>query len=236
MFTDLLPSGDNAEAIVLLSAGLDSTVALYLANSLGFRSIALEFEHSYATAKPSVESQRVNEICAVAEVELYRIHYPTARDIKVNETSAAPQRIQESNQVYYGLAAALAISLNVRHIISGQIKDDWTACEAPECSPEYFKMLNDSLRIAYGSKAPFIHTPFIHLSKTEVAILGKLLSVPLDLTWSCNHSNAQPCLRCGQCIDRERALREMEIELVQSHAAFSQESGAVLGSSQYHLQ
>lgn len=214
--TDLLPSGDNAEALVLLSGGLDSTVALYLAKCLGFRPIALEFDHSHATngTTLSVESQRVNEICALADVALYRMPYPTARDVRSNEAIAMPLRIQESNQVYYGLAGALALHLNVRHVISGQIKDDWTNCEAPECSPRHFEILNDSFRIAYGSKAPQIHTPFIHLNKTEVAIIGQRLRVPLDLTWSCNYSMAQPCRTCGQCIDRERALRALERELV----------------------
>lgn len=214
--TNLLPSGDNAEALVLLSGGLDSTVALYLAKCLGFRPIALEFDHSHAMngTTLSVESQRVMEICALADVALYRMPYPTARDVRSSEAIAMPLRIQESNQVYYGLAGGLALHLNVRHVISGQIKDDWISCEAPECSPKYFEMLNDSFRIAYGSKGPQIHTPFIHLNKTEVAILGKRLRVPLDLTWSCNYSMAQPCLTCGQCIDRERALREMERELV----------------------
>ncbi len=214
--TNLLPSGDNAEALVLLSGGLDSTVALYLAKCLGFRPIALEFDHSPAMngTTLSAESQRVNELCALADVALYRMPYPTARDVRSNEAMAMPVRIQESNQVYYGLAGALAIRLNVSHVISGQIRDDWATCEAPECSPKHFEMLNYSFRIAYGSKAPQIHTPFIHLNKTEVAILGKHLRVPLDLTWSCNYSMAQPCLTCGQCIDRERALRELERELV----------------------
>ena len=83
----------------------------------------------------------------------------------------------------------------------------------PDCRPEYFEKMRESL--AYGSKlwaeyqVPMaIETPIIRMSKKEIVQFGVQLQAPLELTWSCYQAGNAPCGRCDSCVLRAKGFQE----------------------------
>lgn len=211
---DLPPAGQGRRALVLVSGGMDSAVALFLMKNKGFDVVALEFDN-YTTkvgmARPISEGQNVGEICRRAGVPLYRSSFPVA----TCSDSLAPRLVSlaESTMMYCTLAAAFAHVLNAQYLIVSYIKDDWfdETDQALDRRPEHYDALNRLLQTEYGESTPRICAPLIYLSKREVARLGRRLGAPLEITWSCTRAHDVPCGTCGQCRLREQALRALEL-------------------------
>ena len=73
----------------------------------------------------------------------------------------------------------------------------------PDCRPEFWENLNALVREAYGVE---ILTPFLNDSKRFIVAEGDSLAVPFDLTWSCYEGGEKHCGECGTCIERREAF------------------------------
>ena len=45
------------------------------------------------------------------------------------------------------------------------------------------------------------------MTKKEIVILGKELSVPFELTYSCYKGGKLHCGKCGTCVERKEAFK-----------------------------
>lgn len=57
-----------------------------------------------------------------------------------------------------------------------------------------------------------IHIPLIHLTKAEIVRLGRRVGAPFHLTWSCYRGGSRPCGRCSSCRIRRRGFTEAGIQ------------------------
>ena len=77
----------------------------------------------------------------------------------------------------------------------------------PDCRPDFINafgaMQNHALD---GVKDVSLYTPFVHVSKADIALEAGRLGVPIDLTWSCYKGHDTHCGRCGTCVERREAL------------------------------
>lgn len=77
----------------------------------------------------------------------------------------------------------------------------------PDCRPDFISafgtMQNHALE---GVKDVSLYTPFVHVSKADIALEAGRLGVPVDLTWSCYKGHDTHCGRCGTCVERREAL------------------------------
>ena len=77
----------------------------------------------------------------------------------------------------------------------------------PDCRPDFINafgaMQNHALD---GVKDVSLYTPFVHVSKADIALEAARLGVPIDLTWSCYKGHDTHCGRCGTCVERREAL------------------------------
>lgn len=76
----------------------------------------------------------------------------------------------------------------------------------PDCRPEFISYLRFALQISLDGFD--IYTPFIHISKTEIARWGKRYYSPVHRTYSCYEGGELHCGRCGTCTERREALLE----------------------------
>ena len=75
----------------------------------------------------------------------------------------------------------------------------------PDCRPRFI----DALRSvgAYFDYNPIaVFTPFIMMSKGEIAEIGKSLGLDYSKTWTCYVGGAEPCGECGACQERKEAM------------------------------
>lgn len=205
-YTDLIHANKDDKALILLSGGLDSTVALFLAKAKQMTVYGLEF---FYEGRPTVETERIERICELAKIDLFQMKYPEANLVRTN-TKDLPNRfaLRESNALYYSLSGNLAHKLGATHIIGGQILSDWQGKKSLNSQPEHYDTLNALLQGEYSCLAPRIVMPLLYLNKQQVVRVGRAVSAPLELTWSCPNSSVSPCSTCSQCIEREESLGE----------------------------
>jgi 7-cyano-7-deazaguanine synthase len=77
----------------------------------------------------------------------------------------------------------------------------------PDCRPEFVGGFQAMQNIALeGLPTPLIYTPFVHLTKAQIAEIGDGLGVPWQDTWSCYEGGRIHCGKCGTCVERIEAF------------------------------
>jgi 7-cyano-7-deazaguanine synthase len=207
----------GSRALVLLSGGIDSGVALHWALREGHEVLPLTFDYHL---RPQRELQAVGALLARARSKgrvapLQRIEVPFLREVE--DLPAAPAHlagapegyIPARNLVFYSIAASLAEVAGARFIVGGHNGTDPELF--PDSSPTFFATLNGLLRKAVWShaRAPVeVVVPIAGKSKADVLRLGVGLGVPFELTWSCYHDGKEHCGACGSCTERREAFAE----------------------------
>jgi 7-cyano-7-deazaguanine synthase len=181
------------KAIVLVSGGIDSAVALDWARDR-YAPIALSFEVS---GRPRREAKACAAVAKRAGVELLRVPVPFLRP---RASGYAPAR----NLVFHSIALAIAEDRGAEAVVAGHNQSDAKFFE--DARPAYFRRL-ESL-----GKGIRIFLPFARMNDAEVIIRGVRLGVPLELTWSCYRDGARPCRRCGACRGRIESFRKSGLE------------------------
>jgi len=198
-------------SLVLLSGGIDSTVALahtIAAPGMAAR-LALTIDYGQ-THQREIKSAR-----AIAQhygVEHHVIDLTDALSFPCGLTGSGdiPTRhangidntfVPGRNLVMAAVGIAWAYARRIRNVVIGANADDRTGY--PDCRREFLTPLNEAGRVGYGVA---VWTPFIDMTKREVIGLGQELDVPLELTWSCYLGGDEPCNNCGACQSRNEAM------------------------------
>ncbi len=203
-----------AKAIVLLSGGIDSTVAFWWAMRKGWQVTPLTF-HYYR--RPVAERAAVGRVLKEGGIEgLLQVSLGYLREVDDLGTrqnlnphlSGAPEGyIPARNMVFYSIAANYAEILGADFIVGGHNRGDPE--EFPDSGPRFFEQMNSLLTMglwSYPKKNVKITLPLRGKSKREVVGLGLKLGAPLELTWSCHHDGKKPCGKCSSCVERAAAF------------------------------
>jgi 7-cyano-7-deazaguanine synthase len=207
------------KAIILVSGGMDSTVALWWVISKGWEPIPLTFDYF---ARSKAEKSATQKILKKAGIDRL-IEVPLGTVQEVNDLARKERvpltlkhtpegYIPARNMIFYSIAAYYAEILGAEFIVGGHNKGDPE--EFPDSSPSFFSQVNGLLRIglwSYRQKAVRILTPLKDKAKPDVVRLGIKLGAPLELTWSCRFDTKKPCGKCSSCVEREQALSSVHI-------------------------
>lgn len=201
------------KATVILSGGLDSTVALALAVSRhGSDAVqALTFDYGQSHKKEILFAARIAEHYGVNH-RVMNLEGIMSGSSLLKETglpipkAAYDQETMDSTVVHGRnlLFASMAVALT-----SGALPTVYVGVHGgdhhlyPDCRPEFWNSLEALVRAAYGVK---IVTPFLHDSKRFIVSQGADLGVPFDLTWSCYEGGEAHCGTCGTCQERREAF------------------------------
>lgn len=205
------------KAIVLLSGGVDSCVALAYALSEKRECLAISFDYGqrhkielesaqkiashYKIAHTIVEIDSSlfaeNSSCSLLDSTIPIEHNPAP---KIPSTYV-PCR----NLLFLSHAACFAEVHSASEIYFAANLDDYE--NYPDCRPSFIKGLEETISLGSPHKVEII-TPLIELSKKQIGNLGRDLQAPLELTWSCYdpQENNLPCRSCQACALRASAL------------------------------
>lgn len=206
---------DTTKCFVLMSGGIDSTTALFLAAQKYIEVYAVDYDYKN---RPAIETRRVEKICHLANVKRITLKYPLVYSKDFREIN-----LSESNGFYYITCAILAkkfLEKNLKSkilIFAGQIKSDWLISKTKngteyinEASPSAYRQINKLIRLDVSNRVKVI-TPFIFMNKDDVVKLALDLKVPLFETWSCPYSNEIPCGKCQQCKERNESFKKFNL-------------------------
>jgi len=77
----------------------------------------------------------------------------------------------------------------------------------PDCRPAFTESFEIMQRHALEGVAEIcLYTPYVHMSKADIAAEGLRLGVDFRKTWSCYKGGDIHCGRCGTCVERREAF------------------------------
>ncbi len=212
------------KAVILLSGGLDSAVALYVAKSQGFDEVhALSFNYGQ---RHETELNCAKKIAEKAEVAAHKIvtlnlgdfggSSLTDKNIEVedgdvNRTDIPITYVPARNMVFLSIAASYAESIEAQDIFIGVSQVDYSGYV--DCRQEFIDAMEVAINKgtvmgAESGKPIKINAPFVNKTKAEEIVLGMELGVDFGLTWSCYRGGEKPCGTCDSCLLRAKAFAE----------------------------
>jgi len=208
----------NKRAVVLLSGGLDSAVALYLAKKQGFQCQCLIFDYNQRHRRELKSAQAIARH-AGCKVQLLKISLPWKgsalldKNIKLSKShkKIPSTYVPGRNIIFLSFALSYAEAIGAQAIFIGAHIEDYSGY--PDCRPEFFRAF--SRVAATGTKAGKrikIINPILRKNKAQIINLGKKLAVPIRLTWSCYKGGERPCGKCDSCFYRAKGFKEAGME------------------------
>jgi 7-cyano-7-deazaguanine synthase len=206
--------GRQTRAIVMLSGGLDSTVALYWAMNQDLLIQTLSFNYFLRSKKEIFAARKIASINGVKHREIKLGFLKEIEDskpvnpvLKKAELAYVPSR----NVIFYSIATCFAELDDAKFIVAGHNRDD--VRDFPDSSISFFNRFNSLTKIGLFSndRTGRVILPLAKLSKVRVIELGSSLGVPFELTWSCYRSSTWPCGVCHSCRLRSTAFKQARI-------------------------
>jgi len=206
-------------AVVLLSGGIDSSVCLYIAKKQGFLPFLLSFDYGQRHKKELASARKIAEKLGL-DIVVVKLKLPWLSSSLIDknkslftrekiDTNIIPQTyISARNLIFLSIAVSYAEEISAKSIFVGANTIDFSGY--PDCRDEFLESFFETARL--GTKAGIteypisIERPLINKSKKEIILLGKELSVPFELTWSCYKGEKKPCNECESCIIRKKGF------------------------------
>jgi 7-cyano-7-deazaguanine synthase len=209
--------------IVLLSGGMDSATLLWLAKDLFEEVYAISFLYGQ---KHSIELEYAKELAKIAKVKKHFIvQIPHLKEIGQNALTDENLEIPSENYpdeppittvpmrnlTFLSIAAAFADVYEIENIGIGihSLDSPYPDCRSEFASAAEAAINSSSIMVAKKKNRIKIYTPFLGMSKIDIAKLGKQLGVPYEKTYSCYKGTNPPCGECATCRQREEALKSI---------------------------
>ena len=199
------------KAVCILSGGMDSTLASYLAKKDGYEIIAVHFNYGQRTEHKELEAFR-NITKALDVKEKYEIDIPFFTQIGASaltdKTLDIPtDGIEEGvpityvpfrNGIFLSIATAIAEKHGATALFIGVVQEDSSGY--PDCTDTFIDKMQDAMNQGTKEETKLdIITPLVHMSKAQIVTKALELNVPLELTWSCYANEELACGVCDSC-------------------------------------
>lgn len=209
-------------ALVVLSGGQDSTTCLYWAlQRFGADRVeAVTFDYGQ---RHRIELDCARKIAQLAGVRQTLLPIDTFAAIGGNALTddIAPESgaradgdtglpntfVPGRNLVFLTLAAALAYTRGIAHLVTGVAQTDYSGY--PDCRENTLKALELAIRL--GMDAPItLHAPLMFMSKADTVRLAQDVGAMEALAWShtCYNGVQPPCGHCASCELRAKGFAE----------------------------
>jgi 7-cyano-7-deazaguanine synthase len=219
------------KAVILSSGGLDSTTALAIAKSQGFELYTISFDYGQRHKQELIAAEKVSRAFCVKKYFLCKIDLRQFGGSALTDTIAVPKDhlgsqeipityVPARNTIFLSLALAWAETLKAYDIFIGVNALDYSGY--PDCRPEYIHafetLANLATKEGVEGKKFRIHTPLIHLSKSEIIRKGLELGVDYSLTFSCyDPVEGSACGHCDSCLLRLKGFTEVGMKDPMGH-------------------
>lgn len=213
------------DAILLLSGGLDSTVAAYLARKSARPIVALTVDYGQkAAARELAAAYRIaaalgvpyrtvflpflRECAKGALVEHGRdVPRPTVGDLDdtagAASASALAVWVPNRNGALIAMAATFAESLGAGQVVVGFNREE--AATFRDNTRGFLEATNAALAFSTANRVEVV-SPTLDFDKVEIVRAAVRESIPIELCWSCYLGEREPCGTCESCLRFSRAV------------------------------
>ena len=229
MSTNTIPT--NAQSVILLSSGLDSTVNFHVALQKTEVKLALTFNYGQTAAVKEIE--RSAELCALHRVKHVVLDLPWLKDLgqsaltkpksvalplgksvsidnmQVSEKTAKSVWIPNRNGIFLNIAAGFAEALRADVVVPGF---NWEEAQTfPDNSADFMKAMDKSLSFSTANQIR-VHCYTTSLQKPEILRRGIQLGLSPEMIWPCYEAKEKWCGQCESCLRSKRAFKENQID------------------------
>lgn len=219
---------DMPSSIVLLSAGLDSTVNLKCALDEGAVAAALTFHYGQKAARAEVA--RARRMCqrygvrhnviplpwlkAITRTALVRGKVPRPKADALDDHAAATKSatavwVPNRNGVFLAIAGAFAESLGAEQVVTGFNAEE--AATFPDNTAAFLRAATRAFEFSTMSHVRAMSYT-TRLKKPAIVRLGLERDAPMDLIWPCYLGGKRICGRCESCMRFRRAVTRADAE------------------------
>ena len=207
------------KAIVLLSGGVDSATALFIAKKKGYKCFPLIFDYHQRQRREIDSAKRIARK-AKCNYTLLKIALPWKGSALLDDKIKVPEKrvkgipptyVPARNTIMFSYGLSFAEAVGAKAIFIGAHTEDYSGY--PDCRPNYFKALDKVKNLGTNNgRSIKLERPLINKTKSEIVKLGRKLGVPFHLTWSCYNNGKRPCGVCDSCFYRAKGFKEAEIK------------------------
>jgi 7-cyano-7-deazaguanine synthase len=201
----------NKKAICILSGGMDSTLATYIAKNDGYEIIAVHFNYGQRTEQKELDAFR--KICNELNIiKKYEIDIPfftqigtsaltdNTIDIPINgiKEGVPVTYVPFRNGIFLSIATAIAEKHEAQALFIGVVQEDSSGY--PDCTDTFINKIQNAMNQGTKDETNLeIITPLVHMSKAQIVQKSLQLNVPLKYTWSCYANEHKACGVCDSC-------------------------------------
>ncbi|MXP26869.1 7-cyano-7-deazaguanine synthase QueC [Altererythrobacter indicus] len=204
-------SKQGADAVVLLSGGLDSMVSAALAREQGYRinALTIDYNQRHHCEIDSAKAIAANlgaarHVILPLDLRQFGGSALTDTDIAVPkgglEDGIPVTYVPARNLVFLSVTLAWAEAIGAQDIFIGVNALDYSGY--PDCRPEFIESFTKTANLATkagdGGKGFTIHTPLQFLGKADIARETARLGLDPAQSWSC-YDPTRDGLACGTC-------------------------------------
>lgn len=194
-----------SRALVLLSGGMDSVMALLWARKAwDCEALAIHYgqRHFSELAAAWDITKALGVPFETIEMSSFSSIAPSTLTGRISGSVVVPNR----NAFFLSVAGAVAMSRGIDRIVVGCNADD--AADFPDCRGTFLSSMETTLRFASGRPIEII-APWLHLSKAEALRLYVRSDAEMALirrSVSCYRGVTPGCADCAACVKRAGAF------------------------------
>lgn len=216
--------------LVLLSGGMDSTVALadcvekYGHDNVGAISFLYGQKHSKEMECALWQCHHYNVNHSIIDLAPFYENFKccllkhdgtpvVAGEYDTNQVPATYVPFRNGILISCATAKAYdkkydAICISVHATDCPEQEGDEPVTAYPDCSVSFIGAMTNAVMTGTKGKVQLL-APFVNITKAEVARRGIGLGVRFEHTWSCYRGGDEPCGECGTCIERRKAFESL---------------------------
>lgn len=221
MFTSNPPAPHDS-AVVVLSGGLDSAVALALARLNTCHSLkTITFHYGQVHLRETTPARELSKHYNAQHHMIYEsnLNFYDEEDRTIGiRTSLATEKFAKlakrpplvprtwtpgRNIIFLTHAAMYAWWAGSNIVVAGIHSQDQPGY--PDCRLDFLQNMEYALQAGLGYTLS-LWMPLLNKTKAEIVQLGFDLGVPFEKTWSCYVGEEEPCGKCDACIRRAKAF------------------------------
>jgi 7-cyano-7-deazaguanine synthase len=230
------------KVIAVMSGGLDSTTLVYDLHSSDYDVDCISFDYGQRHRKELAYARDTCKKLGlrhdVVDISSITGFLQASGSSLITPGHAVPEGhyaednmrstvVPNRNMIMCSIAGGIAVARGAIAIATAVHAGDHAIY--PDCRPKFFAPLKWAMYRAnegfgnlqaipegtefHGSSGP-IWTPYIEMTKADIAENAIQLGVPLEDTWSCYKGGEMHCGRCGTCVERLEAIHEAQERLV----------------------
>lgn len=206
---------DKNKCVIIYSGGMDSFTLLHELVQQNWDVHALSFNYNQRHSK---ELGYAMQTCFDLKIEHKMIDVTSisqllqgsslTSDINVpeghyEEESMKATVVPNRNMIMLSMAIAYAVSIKADAVYIGAHAGDHAIY--PDCRPEFIMGMQHIAQLANYHPVNIL-APYIHMTKGQIALIGRDLGLDYGKAWTCYKGLDEACGKCGACQERMEAM------------------------------